>query len=65
MCLRVEDPTGIHIEEESEGDELSHLLEGSRKEVVEGVRLLIVHSYGEGSNVVGSVWTSSKGIEDG
>lgn len=65
MCFGVEDPTGIRIEEESEGGECSHLLEGPREEIVEGVGLLIVYGHGEGSNVVCNVWMSSEGAENG
>ena len=45
MCLGVEDPTSIRIEEEGEGGEFGHLLEGSREEIVEGMGLLVVHCY--------------------
>ena len=63
--LGVEDPTGICVEDEGEGGELGHLLEGFCEEGVEGVWLLVVDGDGEGSDEGGGVRTCSEGGEDG
>lgn len=65
MRLRVEDPTGIGIEEEGEGAEFGHLLKGFCEEIVKCVMLLSMHGYGEASNMAGGVWANSEGVEDG
>lgn len=63
-CVRVECPTGIGMEEESEGGEFGHLLECAREKIVGEVRLFVVDRDGESSNMAGGVWASGEGIED-